>query len=70
MKFLTVHSLAQNSSLAAQDICAQLRHHADQAPSLLLLYFTQAHEGAILRDVLKRQFRRPACLGAALAVVS
>ncbi|MFM5727772.1 FIST signal transduction protein [Aeromonas veronii] len=63
LKFQTVHSLAQNSSLAAQDICAQLRHHADQAPSLLLLYFTQAHEGAILRDALKRQFPTTRLLG-------
>ncbi len=63
MKFLTVHSLAQNSSLAAQDICAQLRHRADQAPSLLLLYFTQAHDGAILRDALKRQFPTTRLLG-------
>ena len=63
MKFLTVHSLARNSSLAAQEICTQLRHHADQAPSLLLLYFTQAHDGAILRDALKRQFPTTRLLG-------
>lgn len=63
MKFLTVHSLAQNSSLAAQDICARLRRYTEQAPSLLLVYFTQAHDGAILREELKRQFPVTRLLG-------
>lgn len=63
LKFLTVHSLAESSSLAAQDIGARLRHHANQAPSLLLLYFTQAHDGAILRAALKRQFPTTRLLG-------
>jgi len=63
LKFLTVHSLAQNSSLAAQEVCAHLRHHADQPPSLMLLYFTQAHDGEVLREAFKRQFPSTRLLG-------
>ncbi len=63
MKFLTVHSLAQNSSLAAREICARLYHHSRQAPSLLLVYFTQAHDGAILREALKHHFPTTRLLG-------
>lgn len=63
MKFRTVHSLAQHSLLAAQDICDHLRCLISSAPSLLLLYFTQAHDGAILREALKRQFPTTRLLG-------
>ena len=63
MKFLTVHSLAESSALAAQEICARLRHHSMQAPSLLLIYFTEAHEGEIVCSELKRQFPTTRVLG-------
>ncbi|MCZ0752609.1 FIST signal transduction protein [Aeromonas enteropelogenes] len=63
LNFLTVHSLEENSLLAAQDICARLHHHAMQAPSLLLVYFTQAHDAAVLREQLGRQFPTTPLLG-------
>ncbi|PTT48176.1 FIST signal transduction protein [Aeromonas sp. HMWF016] len=63
LKFLTVHSLAESSALAAQEICARLRHHSMQAPSLLLIYFTEAHEGEIVCSELKRQFPTTRLLG-------
>ncbi|PJG59755.1 FIST signal transduction protein [Aeromonas cavernicola] len=55
MKFLTVYSLAEHSEQAAQDVCAQLLATSSLIPSLLLLYFTQSHDGNTLRQEIKRQ---------------
>lgn len=56
MNFLTAHSLAETTPLAAQQIAERLLAQSPHAPSLLLVYFTQAHDAAVLRHALKEHF--------------
>lgn len=56
MNFLTAHSLAETTMLAAQQIVERLRAQSPHSPSLLLVYFTQAHDAAVLRQTLKTHF--------------
>ena len=56
MNFLTAHSLAETTPLAAQQIVERLLAQSPHSPSLLLVYFTQAHDAAVLRRVLKSRF--------------
>lgn len=56
MNFLTAHSLAETTPLAAQQVTERLHAQSSHVPSLLLVYFTQAHEAAELRRALKARF--------------
>ena len=56
LNFLTAHSLAETTPLAAQQIVERLLAQSPHSPSLLLVYFTQAHDAAVLRRVLKSRF--------------
>ena len=56
MNFLTAHSLAETTPLAAQQIAEGLLAQSPHFPSLLLVYFTQAHDAAVLRHALKARF--------------
>ena len=49
LNFLTAHSLAETTPLAAQQVTERLHAQSSHIPSLLLVYFTQAHEAAELR---------------------
>jgi hypothetical protein len=56
LNFLTAHSLAETTPLAAQQVTERLHAQSSHVPSLLLVYFTQAHEAAELRRALKARF--------------
>ncbi|MEG0006692.1 MAG: FIST N-terminal domain-containing protein [Aeromonas sp.] len=56
LNFLTAHSLAETTTLAAQQIAERLLAQSPHSPSLLLVYFTQAHDAAVLRQTLKTHF--------------
>jgi hypothetical protein len=56
LNFLTAHSLADTTLLAARQISERLLAQSPHSPSLLLVYFTQAHDAAVLRRALKSHF--------------
>lgn len=63
MNFLTAHSLAQTTLLAAQQVGERLLAQSPQSPSLLLVYFTQAHDAVVLRAALKERFPASRLIG-------
>ena len=63
MNFLTAHSLAETTPLAAQQIAERLLAQSPHSPSLLLVYFTQAHDAAVLRRALKARFPHTRLIG-------
>ncbi|MFC5707753.1 FIST signal transduction protein [Aeromonas eucrenophila] len=63
LNFLTAHSLAETTLLAAQQIAERLLAQSPRSPSLLLVYFTQAHDAAVLRHALKAHFPDARLLG-------
>lgn len=63
MNFLTAHSLAETTLLAAQQIVERLLAQSPHSPSLLLVYFTQAHDAVVLRHVLQTRFPNARLMG-------
>lgn len=63
MNFLTAHSLEETSLLAARQVSERLLAQAPHSPSLLLVYFTQAHDAEELRRHLKQQFPTTRLIG-------
>ena len=63
LNFLTAHSLAETTPLAAQQIAERLLAQSPHSPSLLLVYFTQAHDAAVLRRALKARFPHTRLIG-------
>ncbi|WP_434666890.1 FIST signal transduction protein [Aeromonas sp. NJAU223] len=63
LNFLTAHSIAQTTPLAAEQIADRLFDQIPHPPSLLLVYFTQAHDVAVLRQTLKKRFPESRLIG-------
>ncbi|MFS1162501.1 FIST N-terminal domain-containing protein, partial [Aeromonas salmonicida] len=63
LNFLTAHSLEETSLLAARQVSERLLAQAPHSPSLLLVYFTQAHDAEELRRHLKQQFPTTRLIG-------
>lgn len=63
MNFLTAHSLAETTLLAAQQIVERLLAQSPHSPSLLLVYFTQAHDAVVLRHALQTRFPNVRLIG-------
>ncbi|WP_420864943.1 FIST N-terminal domain-containing protein, partial [Aeromonas piscicola] len=63
MNFLTAHSLEETSPLAARQVSERLLAQSPHSPSLLLVYFTQAHDAEELRRHLKLQFPTTRLIG-------
>ena len=62
MDFLTAHSLATSSMLACREVCERLATLQGE-PALLLVYFTQAHDAAILRAQLTSRYPNTRLIG-------
>ncbi|HEA3087310.1 TPA: hypothetical protein RVR55_003938, partial [Aeromonas dhakensis] len=63
LNFLTAHSLEETSLLAARQISERLLAQSPDSPSLLLVYFTQAHDAEELRHHFKQQFPSSRLIG-------
>ncbi|MGL5813570.1 MAG: FIST signal transduction protein [Aeromonas sp.] len=63
LNFLTAHSIAQTTPLAAEQIADRLFDQIPHPPALLLVYFTQAHDVAVLRQTLKKRFPESRLIG-------
>ncbi|GKQ96553.1 hypothetical protein KAM461_08030 [Aeromonas hydrophila] len=63
MNFLTAHSLEETSLLAARQVSERLLAQSPHSPSLLLVYFTQAHDAEELRHHFKQQFPSSRMIG-------
>ncbi|HDZ8915047.1 TPA: FIST C-terminal domain-containing protein [Aeromonas hydrophila] len=63
LNFLTAHSLEETSLLAARQVCERLLAQSPHSPSLLLVYFTQAHDAEELRHHFKQQFPSSRMIG-------
>ncbi|MFM4719843.1 FIST signal transduction protein [Aeromonas bivalvium] len=64
VNFLTAHSLAASSALACREVCDRLEELAPAAaPSLLIVYFTQAHDAGVLRQALTGRYPHVRLIG-------
>ncbi len=63
MKVATVFSLAVNTQDAFDELVAGLQQPFTQSPQLLLVYYTEQHDAALLASLLRRQFPTTQIMG-------